>query len=179
MASTLDIIKLILDKEMDMPANRVWAYNQNNDLPTDSKLFIILHFGKRDVISNNIRYKQTAKGLQEVQMMNVREDIMISLMSKNNEARDRAHEALLAMGSTYSQQLQEKNKIHISTTGNVYDASFLEGTSRINRFDTKIKVFKSYEKIKSVDYYDKYNFEVWAGSPDGSITKETFNIEEI
>lgn len=178
MSSSLDVIKQILDKEMAMPANRVWAYNQNNDLPTDSKLFIVLHYGKRDVIANNVRYKRTVNGLQEVQAINLCEDVMISLLSRNNEARDRAHEALLALGSTYSRQLQEKNKIHISTTGNVYDASFLEGTSRINRFDTKIKIFKAYEKIKSVDYYDKYNFEVWAGSPDGSITKETFNIEE-
>ena len=176
--SSLDIIKQILDKEMNMPANRVWAYYQNIDLPADNKLFIVLHYGKRDVISNNVRYKQTAKGLEEVQMMNVREDVMISLLSKNNEARDRAHEPLLALRSTFSQQLQEKNKIHISTTGYVYDASFLEGTSRINRFDTKIKIFKSYEKIKSVDYYDKYDFEVWAGSPDGSITKQSFKIEE-
>ena len=176
--SSLDIIKQIIDKEMTMPANRVWAYNQNNDLPTDNNLFIVLHFGKRDVIANNNKYRQTNKGLEEIQSTNVREDIMISLLSKNNDARDRAHEVLMAMRSTYSQQLQEKNHMHISTTGDIYDASFLEGTSRINRFDVKIKVFKSYEKIKEVDYYDKFNFELWVESKGGHLQKEEFNIKE-
>ena len=176
--SSLDVIKQIIDKEMNMPANRVWAYNQNNDLPTDSNLFIVLHFGKRDVIANNNKYRQTNKGLEEIQSTNVREDIMISLLSKNNDARDRAHEVLMAMRSTYSQQLQEKNHMNISTTGDIYDASFLEGTSRINRFDVKIKVFKSYEKIKEVDYYDKFNFDLWVESKGGHLQKEEFNIKE-
>lgn len=178
MASSLDIIKQILDSEMEMPPNRVWAYNQNNDLPKDDKLFIVLHYGRRKPIANNIKYKPTPDGLTEVQTMNVVEDVVISLMSKNNEARDRAHEAHLAMNSTFSRQLQEKEHMHISIIGDVWDASFLEGTSMFNRFDAKIKIFKSYEKIKSVDYYDKYNFEVWTGSPDGTVTKDKFEIKE-
>lgn len=178
MSSSLDVIKQIIDKEMNMPKNRVWAYNQNNDLPTDNNLFIVLHFGKRDVIANNNKYRQTIQGLEEIQTANIREDVMISLLSKNNDARDRAHEVLMAMRSTYSQQLQEKNHMHISTTGDVYDASFLEGTSRINRFDVKIKVFKSYEKIKAVDYYNKFNFDLWVEDKGGHLQKETFNIKE-
>lgn len=174
--SSLDIIKQILDKEMEMPPNRVWAYNQNNDLPKDSGLFIVLHYGKRDVIANNTKYKNTPDGLAEVQTTNVREDVMISLLSRNNDARDRAHEVLMAMRSTYSQYLQEKNKIHISTTGNVYDASFLEATSMINRFDVKVKVFKSYEKIKSVDYYNKFSFETWVEDKSGNLQKDSFKI---
>lgn len=176
--SSLDVIKQIIDNEMEMPENRVWAYNQNNDIPQDGNLFIVLHYGKRDVIANNSRIKYTADGANEIQTTNLCEDIMISLLSKNNDARDRAHEVLMAMNSNYSQQLQAKNKMHISTTGDIYDASFLEGTARINRFDVKIKVFKSYEKIKSVSYYDKFSFETWVENQGGSIQKDTFNIEE-
>lgn len=176
--SSLDVIKQIIDHEMEMPANRVWAYNQNNDLPQDGNLFIVLHFGKRDVIANNSKIKYKADGADEIQSTNVREDIMISLLSKNNDARDRAHEVLMALNSFYSQDLQAKNKMHISTTGDIYDASFLEGTSRINRFDVKIKVFKSYEKIKAVDYYNKFNFDLWVEDKGGHLQKETFNIKE-
>ena len=178
MSSSLDVIKQILDSEMNMPANRVWAYNQNNDIPQDGNLFIVLHFGKRDVIANSSKYKYKANGADEIQSTNVREDIMISLLSKNNDARDRAHEVLMALNSFYSQRLQAKNKMHISTTGDIYDASLLEGASRINRFDVKIKVFKSYEKMKAVDYYDKFSFETWVGNQGGNIQKDTFNIEE-
>lgn len=157
MASSLDIIKQILDTEMQMPEGRVWAYNADIDLPKDKNLFIILFMTSRNPISNNSKFVSTSTGMNEVQSMNVVEDIIISLVSQNTEARDRAYEVHLAMNSYFSQKLQAKNKIHISTIGDVYDASFLEATSRLNRFDCRIRVFKAYDKIKALnDYYDKF-----------------------
>lgn len=178
MASSLDIIKQILDTEMNMPKNRVWAYNANVDLPKDSKLFIVLSYGARKPISNTIKYKSTNDGMEEVQSINVCEDVIISLLSRNTEARDRAHEVHMAMNSTFSRNLQAKEHIHISILGDVWDASFLEATSRINRFDAKIRIFKSYEKIKSVDYYDKFSFETWVNHQDGEVIKNSFNKGE-
>lgn len=172
MRGSLDIIKQIICTEMQIPVNRVFAYNSNVDLPQDTGLFVVLHYGMRNPISNTIKYVETADGVEEHQSVNVCEEIIISLLSQNTEARERSHEPHMAMNSTFSRNLQMKEKIHISILGNVYDASFLEATSRINRFDCKIKVFKSYEKIKSVDYYDKYNFELWTGKQDGEIIKE-------
>lgn len=176
MPSSLDIIKQILDEEMNMPKNRVWAYNADVDLPKDSKLFIVLHYGQRKPISNTIKYKNTPDGLEEVQSMNVCEDVIVSLLSRNTEARDRAHEVHLAMNSTFARNLQAKENIHISILGDVWDASFLEATSRINRFDCKIRIFKSYEKIKAVDYYDKYKFQTWVNHQDGNVIKSNINI---
>lgn len=174
--SSLDIIKQILDSEMQMPENRIWAYNANVDIPKDSSLFIILSFGARTPYSNNIKYRETKDGLEESQSMNVTEEVTISLLSKNTEARDRTHEVLMALNSTFSQSLQEKNHMHISTIGNVSDRSFLEATSRINRFDLECRVFRAYSKIKSVDYYDKFNFEVWTG--DDPVTKNQIEINK-
>nr|DAJ74778.1 MAG TPA: hypothetical protein [Caudoviricetes sp.] len=175
MASSLDILKQILDREMEMPKNRIWAYNANIDLPKDNNLFIILSYGERTPYSNTIKYKNTANGLEEVQSMSVKEDVIISLLSKSTQARDRAHEVLFALNSTYSKTLQQQNKIHITNIGEVYDASFLEATSRINRFDVRCSIFKAYTKSKSVDYYDKYSFEVWTGEPNGSV-KDKFEV---
>lgn len=157
MTSTLDIIKQILDSEMEMPANRVWAYNANMELPKDNKLFIILFLASQNPISNTSKFVSTSEGMEQRQSMNVIEEIIISCVSKSTEARDRAHEVHMAMNSFFSKKLQAKNKIHISIMGDVYDASFLEATSRLNRFDCRIRVFKSYDKIKSLDdYYDKF-----------------------
>lgn len=175
MSNTLDIIKQILCQEMQLPKTRIWAYNSNVDLPTDSKMFIILHYGERRPISNTIKYKPTKDGMQEVQSMNVQEEIIISMISRSTEARERAYEAHLAMNSTFARNLQFKEHIHISILGEVWDASFLEATSRMNRFDAKIRVFKSYDKVKSVDYYDKYQLETWTGLQDGQIIKENIN----
>lgn len=178
MTGSLDIIKKILCTEMQIPAKRVWAYNSNVDLPKDNGLFIVLSYSERTPISNTIKYKETADGMVEVQCSNVVDDVIISLLSKNTEARERSHEPHLALGSTFSRNLQFKECVHISLLGKVWDASFLEATSRMNRFDVKCRVFKSYEKIKSVDYYDKYSFETWTEKQDGEIIKESFNIGE-
>lgn len=88
--------------------------------------------------------------------MNVAEDVIISLLSRGVEARERAHEVHMAFRSTYAQQVQAKEHVHISLLGDVYDASFLEAASRINRFDCRVRVFNSFAKIKTVDYFDKF-----------------------
>lgn len=175
MASTLELIKNILDEEMEMPEGRVWAYNANVNIPKDGKLFIILSYISRTPWTNNIKYEATSTGMQSHQSINLVEHILISLISQNTDARERAYEAILAMNSYFSQDLQGKNKIHISTIGEIIDRSFLEASSRLNRFDTEIKVFRSFDKIKDVDYYDKFNVEVWAG--DSPISKQFIQIE--
>ena len=169
MANSLEIIKNILVNEMNLPKIRVWAYNANMDLPKDNKLFVILHYGERRPISNNAKYVSTDEGLEEHQSMNVAEDVIISLLSRGTDARERAHEVHMAFRSTYSQQRQAKEHVHISILGDVYDASFLEATSRINRFDCRVRVFTSFDKIKTIDYYDKF--------PYTSVVEVTTNIE--
>ena len=169
MANSLEIIKNILVNEMNLPKTRVWAYNADMDLPKDNKLFVILHYGERRPISNNVKYVSTDEGLEEHQSMNVVDDVIISLLSRGTDARERAHEVHLAFRSTYSQQRQAKEHVHISTLGDVYDASFLEATSRINRFDCRVRVFNSFDKIKTIDYYDKF--------PNTSVVEVTTNIE--
>lgn len=154
--SSLDVIKQILDKEMQMPKGRVFAYNSNVDLPQDRDLFIVLHYTSKTPYSNNIRYVSTENGLEEHQTSNFVEDILISLMSVNNDARDRGHEVLMALKSTYAQTLQENKGLHITTQGDIVDKSFLEATSRYNRFDVRAKVYISYDKVVNVDYYDKF-----------------------
>ena len=172
---TLGIIKDILDTQMNMPVNRVWAYNADVDLPKDGNLFIVLRMVYRNPISNNIRYVPSDDGLQEVQTMNVSEDLIISLLSKTTEARDRAYEVQMALGSTYSIQQQEANSLHISRIGEVFDASFLEATSRLNRFDVRCRVLRSYDKINNVDYYDKFSGSLWTETK-GTVNKYNINI---
>lgn len=154
--SSLDVIKKILINEMQIDKTRIWAYNSNIDLPKDNDLFIVLHYGERTPISNTVKYKTTQNGLNEVQSMNVAENVVVSVMSRNNDSRDRAPEVLMAMNSTFARQQQAKNKMHISILGDVLDNSFLEATSRFNRFDCLLRVFVSFDKIKAVEYYDKF-----------------------
>lgn len=174
--SSLDVIKKILVNEMEVPAKRVWAYNADIDIPQDGNLFIVLSYAEKTPYSNNTRYVPSENGLNEVQTMNVAEDVIISLLSKNTDARDKSHEVLLALNSTYSQNLQVKNRLHISRIGQVLDNSFLEATARLNRFDVHCRVLTAYDKIKEVDYYDTYGLNLWI--ENGNLRKTNVDIGE-
>lgn len=160
----ISIVRNIVMNELGLEPERIWVYNADVPLPKDNNLFCILFVNYRRPFSNNVKYENftttvgdvTTEGLNEHQTMNVLEDITVSLLSKNDDARQRSYEVQMALGSTYSQQQQENEAIHISRIGRVVDASFLEATSRLNRFDTDIIVLCSYEKIKAIDYYDKF-----------------------
>lgn len=175
---TLDILKNIIDVEMEMPQGRVFAYNATQDLPQDKNMFIVLQYMARTPYYNNAKEISTENGLQEYQSMGMIEDVLISVASQSIEARERCYEVFLALRSQYSQKMQEKYKIHISSTGDCLDASFLEATARLNRFDIRCTVTRSYSKIKDIDYYDKFSFETWVGHQDGNIIKDNFKIGE-
>jgi hypothetical protein len=95
-------------------------------------------------------------------------------MSRDTSARDRVQDVFLALNSYYSHQAQQKNKIFISTIGDAYDASHLEATSMLNRFDIRIRVFRAYEKINTVDYYDNFSFETVVEHQDGNTIESNF-----
>lgn len=157
MSDTLNLLKQLIDTRLNMPKGRIWAANSDNTLPKDKKLFIVLKIDEVKPYANNLKYEYTTDGVNEIISTSVAEDITIALLSRNTEARDRAYEILQALNSTLSQQLQEKNKMHISRLGNIYDASFLEATAFLNRYDIRIRVIRSYEKVNPVDYYDKFS----------------------
>ena len=178
MNSTLDVIKQIIDEQMNMPIGRVFAYNSNVNLPEDSELFIPLYYAERKPIANNSKMVTTAQGVEEHQSINRVEDVIIALISRDTSARDRVQEVFLALNSYFAKDLQSKNKLHISWIGEAYDKSFLEATSMLNRFDIRIRVFRSYEKINNIDYYDKFSFETWVENQDETIVKNSFKYPE-
>lgn len=178
MNSTLDVIKQIIDEQMNMPVGRVFAYNSNVDLPQDSELFIPLYYAERRPTANNSRMVSTAKGVEEHQSINMVEDVIIALVSRNTSARDRVQEVFLALNSYVSRNLQAKNHLHISWIGEAYDKSFLEATSMLNRFDIRIRVFRSYEKINNIDYYDTFSFETWVENQADNVVKSNFEYPE-
>lgn len=153
---TFDILQNILCEELELSQDRVFAYNNEIELPKDENIFIVFSYMSKTPYSNNIKYRGTVEDFKEIQTMNVAEDILISVMSVNTDARDRSHEVLMALKSTYSIYQQEKYKCHISTINEINDGSFLEASARLNRFDIKCRVFRGYDKIKDIDYYNKY-----------------------
>lgn len=156
--STLDLVKniLVTYKPLNIASKRVWAYNGTQEIPEDNNLFIVLSYMDITPYSNIKRHKETTNGLQEILTTNTAEDILISLISRNTQARESAYKIAHALKCDNSQYIQEKYKFHISTINEVGDKSFLEATARLNRFDVTCRVIRTYEEIQDIDYYDKF-----------------------
>jgi len=94
----------------------------------------------------------------ETQRVVMRETIQIDLVSRNNEARQKRANILMALESYYSLSQQEKYqfKIFRSPTGFV-NTSDAEGGSNVNRFTISIPVHVWYENIKTLeDIYETF-----------------------
>lgn len=150
------IIADILSREMNIPEERIFIYNDGRPLPKDEEIYIVLYVTSRPPYGAKTSYKDNDGILEEVQTLNVRENIIASIVSKDTTARTRSYEVLMALSSTYAQQVQEKYGCHISMIAPVRDMSFLEETARLNRFDTEVTILTVYEKVKPVDYYDSF-----------------------
>lgn len=174
------IIANIIQHEMNLLDNQIWIYNQNFVMPRTSGLFVVVGFGWDKVISNKTEmlFNSTSGEPYELQSCTCVENIVISLMSENAEARQRKSEAILAMTSIYAQQMMEKYNFKIAKIPkdfvNVSDA---EGSTTINRYNITIPVMVWYQKehqLTSTDYYDDFTGNV--------IIEErfkSFDLEEI
>lgn len=173
---TLDLIGQILSNEMNVSMDRMFAQNQTQDLPQDGGLCVVLSFMYRKPYSVKVVYDIINGEYTEKQSVEMGEDVLISLISRNNDARDRAWEISAALKSTFSQQLQESEHIHISTIHDITDSSFMEATARLNRYDVRCRVIRGYNKSKVVSYYDKFYFNTWI-KENGAISKYNKSIE--
>lgn len=150
-------IKAIADiicHEMQINPDRVYLFNDVRKLPTDKDLFVVLDEQDFAPHGASLDYKEIKGVFTEIQTLNVKKKITISLISKNTDARTRQYEPQMAMNSTYAQQVQEQYGFHVSTTSAVVNRSFLEETARLNRFDTEVMLTTAFEKKQAVDYYD-------------------------
>lgn len=162
------IIADILMNEMGLAEDQVWIRNQNKEVPADKRMYIVV--GETDsqamAVTNNAI--DTVAGMDEIQQVQMRENIMIDLFSVTNEASQRRLEVLAALSSIYSQQAQELNIFKIFDMPTSFlNTSAAEGGSTLNRFSILIRCFVWYRKQKPIsnldtrrynngDYYDQY-----------------------
>ena len=151
----------IICNQMNISSSRVFILNDNRQIPNDSELYVTLDIIMQAPFSSDVKYKETTLNneqvYQEVQSMAIKQTIVVSLVSKNSDARKRAYEVQMAMNSTYSEQSQESNGFHISSISPIHNRSFVEATARLNRFDTEVTVITGIEKKQTVNYYDTFN----------------------
>ena len=167
---TAQVIVDIINREMQMPKNSVWVRNEDEVIPNDNKLYIIVGLNNSFTLSNVASMVEETVGgevqLHQICQVQQQENIQIDVLSRSNLARQRNWEVIAAMQSFYSQQQQELNNFKIFRMPRSFvDASSAEGGSMINRYSITIAAMVGYRKDTLLnsplgDYYDDFNQRV-------------------
>ena len=172
----VDIIK----HELELPDNygttsngdvipSVIIYGQNIKLFNTSKLQITVKTVSSRTYSNRNEFKVNpnptaldgSDAYLEIQDINQQRMMQIDCYSRNNEARERFWEVTAALKSTYAEQQMDIYNFKIGTMTNDVNLSGVDGGSDINRFTVSFNVLIHFQKIKTIDYYDKFAAEVY------------------
>jgi len=141
--------------------NRVFIYNQNFTIPTYKDMFIVLSESPGKVIANVNRYDGDGENTKEVQELIMQREINIDVMSRDDEARNRKEQVLMALASNYSQQEQEKNGMRIfGHSVSFIDVSENEGGSRLFRYRASLFLHVKYSKEKAIDNYGYFSYNI-------------------
>ncbi|MGB2578141.1 hypothetical protein AAIR98_000059 [Elusimicrobium simillimum] len=119
--------------------------------------FVVVRIISETPIGSKRKYESVAEGLMEHQSINLLSRVMIDILSRNDDARVRRHEIIMALESTYAQQMQEKYSFSIGRLpSDLIDISDVEETRIPYRFNLSFNITFKKEKSKLVDYYDKF-----------------------
>ena len=85
----------------------------------------------------------------------------VDVFSRGSQGRTTRDLAIMALNSTYAQQVQEKHGFQIARNSfNVTNTSEVEGIAELNRYTLSFNVTYMSETSKSIDYYDTFTKEV-------------------
>lgn len=167
----VDIIK----NQMGLDNNHCWIATQNRKIPQQAQeLFCVVGTSMFKPISSKSRWNPDTQ--TEVQEVYGRADIQIDLFSRNNDARIRRDEVLMALNSYYSANVQDNGCFRIFEIPQFWNnTSYLEGGSSLNRFTLIIPTMVWKTKEVSFDYYDKFSASI--SNEKGEIANLQFNEE--
>lgn len=158
----------IIQHELDLPDNWgktstgdvipcVIIANQNIKLFNTDKLQITIKTVSARDYSNRIRYETRTDGtFWQIQDLNQSRLMQIDIYSRNNDARIRFPEVIMALKSTYAQEQMDLYNFKIGTISNTANLSGLDGGSDINRYTISFNVLVHYGKTTQIDYYDTF-----------------------
>lgn len=188
------IIVDIITHELNLPENYrktskgdvipcVVILGQNIKLFNTDKLQITVSVGDFKTFSNRNEFKTDDKGnFIQVQDINQQCIIQIDCYSRNNDARNRHHEIIMALNSIYAHQLMDLYNFKLGIIGNTVNMSGIDGGSSINRYVTTAQALIHQQKISVIDYYDKFSEKIYHDNPPKDIpyfSSLDWNLEPI
>lgn len=151
----------ILKNQLDLSAEQIWIYNQKRDIPNDFGFYLVVNYGGQRIIANVRKEIATQQGLKEYQSVHSLAQFSIDVFSRGALAREKRDLVLMALNSTYSQQVQEAKGFQIARNSfQVTNTSEVEGVAELNRYTISFNVTYMSETTKSINYYDTFSKQV-------------------
>lgn len=161
MAEPIKLICQVLQRQLDLTDKQIWIYNQKRDIPNDYGVYYVVSYLGQKIIGNIRKEIATQQGLMEYQSVHSLAMYQLDVLSRGSKAREMRDKAIMALNSTYSQQVQEANGFQIARNSfQVTNTSEVEGTAELNRYSVSFNVTYMTETTKSIDYYDTFTKEV-------------------
>lgn len=158
------IVADIIQTFMSLTDDQVIIYNQDFKLPETSGLFILLQRGiatPYSVTNKFIPADEGMEGGQESITSLRKENYIINVFSKNDEARLREWEVSLALNSNFSKNQQGEYQFQIAKVNeSSVNVSELEGAGMLNRFAINITLLAHYNKTIDTVYYDDFTNQI-------------------
>lgn len=166
--TSLDLLRDIVQQEMALADDRIFIYAQPLKLPTDQNLFVNIEYKYSKIYSNRNLTPVNMGAISEEQNVNTQEFLTVQVFSRSFEALQRKEEAAMALRSVYAQQMQEKYAFKLSVNPQILDASSLEASAMLYRYDIPVVVLTAYQKTKKISYFDSFQTAVRVndGQPD-------------
>ena len=161
MADPIKQICKILQNSLNLADSQIWIYNQKRDIPNDFGIYFVVSYTGQKIIGNTRREIPTPNGLVEYQSVHNLANFAVDLFSRGSGIRDMRDKTIMALNSTYSQQIQEAHGFQIARNSfSVTNTSEIEGVAELNRYTIAFNVTYMSETSKSIDYYDTFTKEV-------------------
>jgi len=159
MADSILIVADIIKEFMALNDNAVYIYNQDFKRNTGD-LQVVIQYNSSTPYSVTNKFKPNTEGVEgATQQLRVqtKEDYTINLLSKNEDARLRKEEVLMALISQRSIDLQNQYQFSIANISSSFiDVSEVEASGALNRFAITISLITGYMKEIDAPYYDDF-----------------------
>jgi hypothetical protein len=160
--TALELFCSILKREMSLSADQIYLWDQKINLPIDQRLYVAVGVLSCKPFAN-IRKMVPGTGgiLTEQLFVNMHATLSVDIISRGPDARDRKEEVILALKSTYSQQVQEANGFYVATLPSGFqNLSEIDGAAIPYRFNISVAIQYQVTKTATVDRYETFTKSV-------------------
>lgn len=151
--TSMDLIRMILVNQFsDIDQSHINIYDEKWKIPPYEDLFMTVEYRSGKCLANRNTFVSTGGDPLEYQDVNMLENIVVGVFSRDRSSTQRKEEVLMGIMSSYAQSLQEKYSFKIARIGNIEDLSALEASAMLKRYDISLMVYAWYEKVITPGY---------------------------